>query len=131
MVGVRCAVRVEPSSGSADHVLGPFGRRPRSSSVRRASDGWPKRSGFGEFVAKSSYRENPLGFGRVALNFAPKAFDVHIKRLRVAHVMRTPHAVDEEIASEYATCVQQQNFQEFELFQGQRNELAPNVYFMA
>src|SRR4051794_23274593 len=73
-------------------------------------------TGF-ELVAESANRRDARRLGRVVFDLGPESLDVYVERLGVAHVVRAPHAVDDDFTRQHATDVRHQQFEQLELFQ--------------
>ena len=56
----------------------------------------------------------------------PEALDVDVEGLGVAHIVRTPHPVDEGVSGEDAPCVLDEQHQELEFLAAQVDLLTPD-----
>ena len=64
------------------------------------------------------------GCAGIVLDLRPQPLHVHVERLGVAVVVRTPDPVDEHVAGEHATGVRQQQLEQLELLERERDALA-------
>ncbi len=72
-----------------------------------------------ESVTDPPNGNDPLGAVRVALDACAQAPDMNIERLRIAHVVGTPHLLDELTAREDEAGVLDQQLEQVELFRWQ------------
>src|SRR5207344_1163716 len=81
-------------------------------------------------VTQAPDRDDAARVSGIALDLAAQSLDVHVERLGVAHVVGSPHSIDERVASEHATGVLEQQREELELLQWQAHPLPADRDFV-
>src|SRR6478752_9025065 len=84
-----------------------------------SSASWPFGSAGLSLVAEAAHGDDVDRVRRVGLSLGSKALDVEVERLRVAHVVAAPDAVDELHAGQDATGVAEQHLEQLELLERQ------------
>jgi hypothetical protein len=79
-----------------------------------------------ELVAEAPNGEDVPRPARVAFDLLPQSLDVGVEGLRVAHVLGSPHIVDQELPGEEAALPLEEELEEAELLRREPHELPPD-----
>src|SRR5205823_6204693 len=74
--------------------------------------------------------DDALGMTRVVLDLRPQPLHVHVERLRVAVVVRPPHAIDQHVTREHASGIGEEQLEQLELLQWECHSLPPHRHLM-
>src|SRR5438128_941729 len=83
---------------------------------RRAVSAAAERSSADELVAEPAHRQEVLGVVRVTLDLLADALHVDVQCLRVADVVVSPDALDQQLAGEQSAGRPKERFEQLELF---------------
>lgn len=77
-----------------------------------------------DLVSETAHGSQILGVRRIFLDLGAHALDMHVERLGVAHIIRTPDAVDQLVTRHHTALVLHEVFEQFEFLEREEHGFA-------